>query len=225
MKTLLLFITFIPILLQAQENSRVQMGVYAGIGISNYNKKTPGISFEIGQSTIIAAKKKRKLRIEVFFQYTNNSFKGGSRKAYSSGTDSTYSLSHHKIDFFNAGLKWHIPIVYRPKYRLFLTPGFIIGGINKSRYNREWYRFSDNSLVKEGSYDGYVSTRLVFGPTVCIAQEFRLTENLCLNISLNGFVQSTVEFDAMGPWSTCSLHTGLYWYLKSKKTGRKSLDK
>jgi|GEM_PF-3619227 len=225
MKKILLLINLIPCIIHCQELPRTAIGVYAGIGVSNYNKNTAGLSFEIGQSTIIAAKKKRKLRIEVFFQYTNNTFSSDSRKKSFHSADSIYTLSHHKIDFFNAGLKWHIPIIYRPKYHLFLSPGFIIGEINKSHYKREWYRFSDNSLIKEGGYEGYVSTRFVFGPTVCIAQEFRLTESLYLNVSLSGFVQSTVEYDASGPWSTCSLRTGLYWYIKSKNTVEKPSDK
>lgn len=216
MKTLILLTICIPFILQSQDIPRAAMSIYGGIGMSNFNKNIPGLAYEIGQSTIIAAKKKRKLRIEVFFQYTNNTFRGDSRKGYFHSADSTYSLSHYKIDFLNVGLKWHIPIVYRPKYRLFLTPGFILGGINKSSYVREWFLFSDNTLVKGGNYDGYVSTRLVLGPTVCISQEFRLTESIYLNVSLNGFVQSTVEYESRGPWSVCSLRTGLYWYIKTR---------
>jgi hypothetical protein len=218
MKILMTLIACIPFILKSQETPRVQLGIDGGMGITLAGEnRRKGIAYELGQSTIIKKKGKANRRIEVFLKFTDYNYTSDSRDSYF-GADSTYALNRYKAQVFNAGLKWHIPIVHHERYRLIIAPGFAIGSLLTYRYKRSWYLHATNEFVHEMNSTVYPTVRIMLGPHVSINQEFRLTPMMYAHLNLNFMAQSNLagfEGYSVG-WGGVTVSSGIYWYLRPK---------
>lgn len=219
-------IASIPFILNSQQNPRVQLGVYGGMGVTLAGEnRQKGIAYELGQSTIVKKKGNANRRIEVYLQFTDYNYTSDSRDGYSGAysSDSTYALNRYKSQVFNTGLKWHIPIIHHERYRLILAPGFAIGSLLTFRYKRSWYHRSTDEFVHEMNSTVYPTVRIMFGPHVSVCQEFRLAPMMYAHLNLNFMAQANLtglSGYSVG-WGGVTLSSGLYWYLKPGK--KKSL--
>ncbi|AEA44240.1 hypothetical protein [Fluviicola taffensis] len=223
MKTLILLIICIPFGLQSQEAPRrVQFGIYAGAGVTLVAEKyRKGMAYELGQSTIIKKKGDFKRRMEVYLQYTEYNYVGDSRDNYykSYEFDTTYAVSHYKSQVFNVGLKWHIPIIHRDRYRLIFAPGFAVGSLLMYKYRRSWYYFSNNQLEHEVNTKVNPTSRIMLGPHITVSQEFKLTPVMYFHLDIN-FMGQTNLAGSQGysvGWGGVTIRPGFYWYLKPRK--------
>ncbi len=221
MKTLITTLLFIPFILKSQQTPRVQLGIYGGMGVAFAGEnRRKGISYELGQSTIIKKKGKANRRLEVYLQYTEYNYTSDSRDGYSGGYsyDSTYAVSRYRSQVFNTGLKWHIPIIHHEKYRLLIAPGFAIGSLLSYKYTRRWYYDSNDQLKHEMNSTVYPTSRIMLGPHISIKQEFRFAPRMYFHLDLNFLMQSNLagyEGYSVG-WGGVTLRPGLYWYLRPK---------
>ena len=230
MKGILFGIICLPFMLHGQQNPRVQLGIYGGMGVAFAGEnRRKGIAYELGQSTIIKKKGNANRRIEVCLQYTEYNYTSDSRDGYIGvyPHGSTYALSRYRSQVFNAGLKWHIPIIHHERYRLLFAPGFAIGSLLSYKYTRRWYYNSNNQLKHEMNSTVYPTSRIMLGPHVSINQEFRLTPMMYFHLDLNFLTQTNLagyEGYSVG-WGGVTVKPGLYWYLRPKnkfsKTGLK----
>lgn len=227
MKTLMAIIVCIPFILKSQQTPRVQLGIYGGMGVAFAGEnRRKGISYELGQSTIIKKKGNANRRIEVYLQFTDYNYTSDTRDGYSAAypTDSSYAFTRYKSQVFNSGLKWHIPIIHHERYRLIIAPGFAIGSLLTFRYKRSWYHRSTDEFIHEMNSTVYPTVRVMLGPHISINQEFKLTPMMYLHLELNFLVQSNLagyEGYSVG-WGGVTLRSGLYWYLKPKNASGKS---
>lgn len=222
MKTILFCIICIPFMLNSQQNPRVQLGIYGGMGAKLPGEdRRKGMAYELGQSTIIKKKGNARRRLEVYLQYTEYRYTSDSRKGYSGGysSDSTYALSRYRAQVFDAGLKWHIPVIHHDRYRLIIAPGFAIGSLLSFKYTRKWYYNSNDQFKHEMNSTVYPTSRIMVGPHISINQEFRLAPGMYFHLDLNFLAQTNLagyEGYSVG-WGGVTLKPGLYWYLKQGK--------
>ena len=226
MKALVILTVCIPFMLNSQQNPRVQLGVYGGMGVTLAGEsRRKGIAYELGQSTIIKKKGNANRRLEVYLQFTNYNYSSDSRDGYSGSysSDSTYALSRYKSQVFNTGLKWHIPIIHHDRYRLIIAPGFAIGSLLSFKYTRRWYYLSNDQLKYEMNSTVYPTSRIMLGPNVSVNQEFKITSKMYFHLNLNFLGQANLagfEGYSVG-WGGLTLQTGLYWYLRPKNRAGK----
>lgn len=207
----------------AQDSSRVQLGVYGGVGIPIVeNGYKPTIYYNGGVSLIIHNKKKPKLRLETFVQFLEHRY-------MSQKINGTYEINEnnivkkvpayvetkYKIQLLNVGVKWHLPIVYRPKFRFYFTPGIFIGSLLEFSYNGSWYDdVSKNVLYYSQNNESYPTSRITLGPSISFKSEFKLTKRMYLHTNLSLNANLLADYD--GPsniWIGFSIQPGLYWYL------------
>jgi hypothetical protein len=203
----------------AQDSSRVQLGFYGGAGITIVDENIkPFLYYDGGLSVIFHTKKKPKLRGEVFVQFSEHSYNRSSNTGLYYIDDHTtapsFVESKYKVQLIIGGFKWHLPIVYKPQFRLYFAPGISFGSLLEYSYIRTWYdNSSKNNIYKSYKSEIYPTVRLLFGPVISFKSEFKLTTRMFFHTNLSFTASILPDYNSSGMWIGVSLQPGLYWYL------------
>jgi len=202
------------ITLQAQER-KVYYGLYNGLGIGGTDNWESRFSYEVGTSFLIQKKKNASKSFrEPFFQFSHNRCYGSSKKENPDlSQDSTYSISHRNLMFFQLGFKWNVSLYAREKYNLLLSTGLLLGQLLTDSYTRNTYYYVDHSLKKSSFQDAYSPIRTIWGFTFGIKNMISLSERWLLTIDLNLLRQSSIEYEPSVDSNSYMLKTGIYYQL------------
>ncbi|HRO76034.1 MAG TPA: hypothetical protein PLP27_07820 [Crocinitomicaceae bacterium] len=180
-----------------RENIVALFGVYGGSGIVKRERLSKfGTSYNTGVAFNFLLKKFPRVRTELAFQYSHYNYHfnpisktGGiliedgylyTPDAYASGL--VYNMYKIKNDLLNFWIKNLLPLMYKQNYRLFFTSGFTLGGNLKTEY---YAQNSEGEKKHEVVKLTKAIRNLTVGLTAGLKNEFKLSDNIFLQLNLN----------------------------------------